>query len=293
MREDRRRATWMGALLGALTAVLALALQDRASDWQGSETEEFHQSYPISANGRIELHNINGSVEIKAWDRNEVKVDAIKRAWNKERLQEATIQVNSTNDSISIRTEYPNHDHNSWNGKRDEPASVEYTLMVPRNARLADINLVNGNLDLEGVNGEVRVSCVNGRLTARKLGGRAELSTVNGKLDASLDQLSSPVNVSSVNAAVLLTLPSDAKADIEASTVSGSISNDFGLHVSNHHWVGHELNGELGGGGPSVHVSNVNGRIEIRHANDNRPLSPGKSRNHDRGDKDDEDDDMI
>lgn len=293
MREDRRRATWMGALLGALTAVLALALQARASDWQGSETEEFHQSYPISANGRIELHNINGSVEIKAWDRNEVKVDAIKRAWNKERLQEATIQVNSTNDSISIRTEYPNHDHNSWNGKRDEPASVEYTLMVPRNARLADINLVNGNLDLEGVNGEVRVSCVNGRLTARKLGGRAELSTVNGKLDASLDQLSSPVNVSSVNAAVLLTLPSDAKADIEASTVSGSISNDFGLRVSNHHWVGHELNGELGGGGPSVHVSNVNGRIEIRHANDNRPLSPGKSRNHDRGDKDDEDDDMI
>ena len=293
MSEDRRRATWMGALLGALTAVLALALQARASDWQGSETEEFHQSYPIAANGRIVLHNINGSVEIKAWDRNEVKVDAIKRAWSKERLQEATIQVNSTGDSISIRTEYPNHDRNSWNGKRDEPASVEYTLMVPRNARLADINLVNGNLDLEGVNGEVRVSCVNGRLTARKLGGRAELSTVNGKLDASLDQLSSPVNVSSVNAAVLLTLPSDAKADIEASTVSGSISNDFGLRVSNHHWVGHELNGELGGGGPSVHVSNVNGRIEIRHANDNRPLNPGKSRVHDRGDKDDEDDDMI
>jgi DUF4097 and DUF4098 domain-containing protein YvlB len=293
MMADRRRATWMGALLGALTAVLALALQARASDWQGSETEEFHQSYPISANGQIELRNINGPVEIKAWDRNEVKVDAIKRAWSKERLQETTIQVDSTSDSISIRTEYPNHDHNSWNGKRDEPASVEYTLMVPRNARLADINLVNGNLDLEGVNGEVRVSCVNGRLTARKLGGRAALSTVNGKLDASLDELSSPVNVSSVNAAVLLTLPSDAKANIEASTVSGSISNDFGLRVSNHHWVGHELNGELGGGGPSVHVSNVNGRIEIRHANDNRPLSPGKSRNHDRGDKDDEDDDMI
>jgi hypothetical protein len=79
MTADRRRATWMGALLGALTAVLALALQARASDWQGSETEEFHQSYPISANGQIELHNINGPVEIKAWDRNEVKVDAIKR----------------------------------------------------------------------------------------------------------------------------------------------------------------------------------------------------------------------
>jgi hypothetical protein len=50
------------------------------------------------------------------------------------------------------------------------------------------------------------------------------------------------------------------------------------------------LNGELGGGGTHVRVSNVNGRIEIRHANDNRPLSPAKSRNGDRDDdKDDED----
>jgi hypothetical protein len=37
-----------------------------------------------------------------------------------------------------------------------------------------------------------------------------------------------------------------------------------------------------------VRVSNVNGRIEIRHANDNRPLSPAKNLN--RNDKDDDDD---
>jgi len=290
MRQLRRRATWTGAVLGALTAFLALALQAHASDWQGPETEEFHQSYPLSSNGRIDLENINGSVEIQAWDRDEVKVDAIKHAYSKERLQEAKIRIDAENNSLSIRTEYPDHDHNFWgNGKHDQPASVEYRLMVPRNARLADIKLVNGNLDLEGVNGEVRVSCVNGRLSARKLGGRAELSTVNGKLEASLDRLASPVDVSSVNASVLLTLPSDAKADVEASTVSGSISNDFGIRVSKHRWVGNDLNGELGGGGTSVHVSNVNGRIEIRHANDNRPLSPAKSLNHDNGDKDDDD----
>jgi DUF4097 and DUF4098 domain-containing protein YvlB len=290
MRQLRRRATWTGAVLGALTAFLAMALQAHASDWQGSETEEFHQTYPLSSTGRIELQNINGSVQITAWDKNEIKVDAIKHADSKERLQEATIKIDAAPDSISIRTEYPDRDHN-WGRHHDNPASVEYTLMVPRNARLADISLVNGNLDVEGVNGEVRVSCVNGRLTARKLGGRAELSTVNGKLEASLERLASPVDVSSVNASVLLTLPSDAKADLQASTVSGSISNDFGIPVSHHRWVGHDMNGELGGGGPSVHVSNVNGRIEIRHANDNRPLSPSKNLNHDNDDKDD--DDMI
>jgi hypothetical protein len=44
-----------------------------------------------------------------------------------------------------------------------------------------------------------------------------------------------------------------------------------------------------------VRLSNVNGTIEIRHAGDNRPLSPAKNlerdRNHD-GD-DDKDDDEI
>lgn len=289
MSQLQRRATLAGAALGALSAFVVISLQAHASDWK-AETEEFHQSYPLSATGSVELENVNGSVQIKAWDRDEVKVDAIKHAGSKERLQEATIKIDASRDSISIRTEYPHHDH-SFSRDGSDPATVEYTLMVPRNARLSEIKLVNGNLDLEGVNGEVRVSCVNGRLSARKLGGRAELSTVNGNLEASLDRLASPVNVSSVNAAVLLTLPSDAKANLEASTVSGSIRNDFGIPVSKHRFVGNDLNGELGGGGPSVRVSNVNGRIEIRHADDHRPLSPGKNLNHDSDDKDD--DDMI
>ena len=279
MTKFSRRATWTGAVLGALTAFLAFTLQARAF----AETEEFHQTYPLSANGRIDLANINGPVQIKAWDRNEVKVDAIKRAGSKHDVDEVQIKIDSGKDSLSIRTEYARHDH-TWT--RNDPGSVDYMLMVPRNSRLDDINLVNGNLEIEGVSGEVRASCVNGRLRARNLSGRTQLSTVNGNLEANLDRLSSPVEVSSVNASVLLTLPSDAKADIEASTVSGSISNDFGIRVANHKWVGHELNGELGGGGTRVRVNNVNGRIEIRHANDNKPLSPAKNLDRDRDDDD-------
>ena len=277
MTKFSRRATWTGAVLGALTAFLAFTLQARAF----AETEEFHQTYPLSANGRIDLANINGPVQIKAWDRNEVQVDAIKRAGSKHDLDEVQIKIDSGKDSLSIRTEYARHDH-TWT--RNDPGSVDYVLMVPRNSRLDDINLVNGDLRIEGVSGEVRASCVNGRLRAKNLSGRTQLSTVNGNLEANLDRLSSPVEVSSVNASVLLTLPSDAKADIEASTVSGSISNDFGIRVANHKWVGHELNGELGGGGTRVQVNNVNGRIEIRHANDNKPLSPAKNMDRDRDD---------
>src|SRR5258708_30954038 len=48
--------------------------------------EEFHQTYPLSANGRVTVENLNGSVRIAVWDRNEVKVDAVKRAYRRERL---------------------------------------------------------------------------------------------------------------------------------------------------------------------------------------------------------------
>jgi DUF4097 and DUF4098 domain-containing protein YvlB len=289
MRQLRRRATWTGAILGALTAFLVLAMQAHASD-EGSETEEFHQTYPFAANGRIELENLNGAVHIFAWDRNEVKVDAVKQAWSKQRLDEAKIKIDASANTISIRTEYPEHNRTFWtDGHHDQPASVEYTLTIPRNARLDSVHLVNGSLDLDGLGGEIKASCVNGKLAAHNLGGRTELSTVNGNLEADLGRLESHVDVSSVNAAVLVTLPSDAKAELEATTVNGAISDDFGLPVTKHRFIGRDLRGELGGGGPHVRVSNVNGRIEIKHAGDNRPLSPSNDLNHDREEKRDDD----
>ena len=66
----------------------------------------------------------------------------------------------------------------------NDSASVEYTLTVPRNARLDEIKLINGGLDVTGVSGEVHASCINGKLTAHGLSGRAKLATINGPLDA-------------------------------------------------------------------------------------------------------------
>jgi len=287
MIHHRRPATWLGATLGTACALLVLALSAHASDHRGALTEEFHQTYTITSDGRIELDNINGSVHISSWDRNEVKVDAVKYADTKERLDEAKIEVDSGKDYLSIRTKYPDH-NNNWNwGSHNNPASVEYTLTVPRSASLDEIKLINGALDLTGITGEVRASCINGRLEAHDLSGRAKLSTINGRLDARFAQLSGQdVELNSVNGSLELTIPSDSNAEVDASTVSGGISNDFGLRVNDHRFVGHDLRGELGKGGSHIHLSDVNGRIEIRHAQDGRAMSPVKDRSH--HDKDDD-----
>jgi DUF4097 and DUF4098 domain-containing protein YvlB len=293
MNRQRRFAAWMGAILGMLFALL-YAAEANAKDY-GKLTEEFHHTYPLGAGGRVELDNINGAVHITAWDKDEVKVDAVKYANTKERMDQAEIEVESGSSYVSIRTRY--HDHeNTWNSDGwNNPASVEYTLTVPRNARLDEIQLINGPLDIHGVAGEVRASCINGRMTVQGLQGRVKLDSVNSRMDVQFDKLSnSPIELSSVNGGIELTLPSDAKAEVEASTVSGSIEDSFGLHVNNHRWVGHDLRGELGSGGPRIQLSNVNGRIEIRHANDGRTLSTVKDLSkRDRDDDRDDDDDEI
>jgi DUF4097 and DUF4098 domain-containing protein YvlB len=242
----------------------------------------------------VELENINGSVHISTWEQNAVKVDAMKYADSKERLDEAHIEVDSGKEYVSIRTKYPDHDHTFNWGSHDNPAGVEYTLTVPRGARLDEIKLINGSLDVTGVKGEVRASCINGLLKAHNLAGRADLSTINGHLDARFDELpGTSVDLKSVNGSLALTIPSDSKAQIEANTVSGGIENDFGLHVNHHRFVGHDLRGELGSGGARIKLENVNGRIDIRHASDGRTLSPVKDLSHHDRDSDEKDDSEI
>jgi DUF4097 and DUF4098 domain-containing protein YvlB len=237
-------------------------------------TEEFHHTYPLAAGGRISLENINGSVHVSSWDRNEVKIDAIKRADDKQDLDEARIEVEADNNSVSIRTKYPEHQNYS---EGRHLASVEYTLTVPKNVRLDKFNLINGSLDVHDISGQVNASCINGKLTATGLSGTIRLATVNGRAEAEISPSGNdPLEISSVNGPVELTLPSDAKARIEATTISGSIDNSFGLHVNRHRFVGRDLQGELGGGGTLIRLNNVNGRIEIHRANDGHTLGPVK-----------------
>lgn len=281
MSRQHQISTCLGGVLGAVCALLVLVLSAQASDHLGAFNEEFHHTYTIAPDGRVELDNINGAVHISAWDQNEVRVDAVKYADSKDRLEDASIEVDSGKDYLSIRTKYRERDLGFNPGSRNNPASVEYTLTVPRTIRLDEIKLINGSLDITGVTGEVRASCINGRLEAQNLAGRADLSTINGRLEGKFDRLSgSSVDLKSVNGSIELTIPSDSKAEIVASTVSGGIENDFGLRVNHHRFVGHDLRGELGNGGPQIKLENVNGRIEIRHASDGRALSPVKDLSH-------------
>jgi DUF4097 and DUF4098 domain-containing protein YvlB len=242
------------------------------------QREEFHQTYPLSATGRVSLENLNGGVQIKVWDSAAVQVDAIKKAYRRERLSEARIEVNSSEDNIRIRTEYPNENQTfrGGEGRYDNPAIVEYVVTVPRRAMLESIELVNGSLDIDGVEGNVKASSINGKVIARGLAGEARLSTVNGPLHATFTRLdeSKSITLSSVNGNLTIVIPSNSNASVRAGTVHGGISNDFGLKIKHGEYVGHSMDGQIGTGGPRIKLGNVNGGIKISHVQDGLPLSP-------------------
>lgn len=267
-------------IFALIAAASALTIADAArvvsaEDGIGAEEfrEEFHQTYKLSSEGRVALRNISGGARVAVWDRDEVKVDAIKHARSRERLAEATIDVEATGDSVSVRTRYPT-DELRWDSRdsRDNPASVEYALTVPRRARVDSVELINGALNVEGVEGLLKATCVNGQLTARGVAGEARLSTINGALSAEFVRLEEgkTITLGSVNGTLDLVLPSDASATLKAETFHGTITNDLGLPVRRGEYVGASLEGQLGAGGAHVKLSSVNGVIRVRRASDGR-----------------------
>ena len=68
-------------------------------------TEEFHRTVPLSSNGRISLENINGNVTVTGWERNEVQIDAVKKARDQQKLDEARIEVDASSDSVRDQDE--------------------------------------------------------------------------------------------------------------------------------------------------------------------------------------------
>ncbi|HLL76136.1 MAG TPA: DUF4097 family beta strand repeat-containing protein [Pyrinomonadaceae bacterium] len=255
-------------LLGAATAA-------RAQDGdEGQLTKEFSATYPLAPDGRVRLKNINGRARVTAWERPEIRIEAVKRAHTQRRLDEVNIDVQATADSVQIKTVYPTSTLNFERGSRDNPAAVDYVLTVPRQARLESIELVNGPLELEGLAGEIRAALVNGQLTARNLAGDARLTTVNGRLEAEFDRLAAgTVALSSVNGEVSVRLPAEADATLRANTVHGSISNNLGLPVRRGRYVGQSLAGQLGAGSGRVKLDNVNGSIQIDRAPGGSPAT--------------------
>ena len=245
---------------------------------QDLERERFEQSYPISSNGRVNVSNVNGSIVVEAWERNEVKLEAVKIADTKEALADVQLKIDSRADSFSVEADYDTwrRDRGEKGWKGHSKLEVQFKLMVPRTAVLDEIETVNGSIKVSNFVNLTKVSAVNGDVTATNLRGTANLSTVNGSVVADFDRLESgsKISLNTVNGNATLILPSDANATLKADSLNGDIKNDFGLPVRKGQFVGRDMYGRVGTGDVQVKLESVNGPLTIQRKNDGKSVNP-------------------
>lgn len=227
------------------SVVLAIAL----SSFLSLAGEKIDKTLATDKDGRVSIDVMTGKVQIKTWDKNEVKVTG-------ELDDEAEgYQFESQNGRVVFKVHMPHKRWGKWNF-----TGSELTFWIPANNDLrfegvnvdvnaADIvggsriNTVNGNIKASNLTKRVTLSTVNGEIESEDLTGRIQLSTVNGKIndtnsagELSIEAVngdirtvsqSNEVAISNVNGDMELFL--SVVKDLEISTVNGDLELDLDI----------------------------------------------------------------
>ena len=113
----------------------------------------------------------------------------------------------------------------------------------------------SGELDLRTSGGTIHLQNVEGKVSARTSGGNIDASMRGANLGSTL-------RTSGGN--IVIAVPSDFKATIDAHTSGGRVSCDLPLSSSDRDSDRNDLRGNINGGGPTMIASSSGGNIRIR-----------------------------
>jgi DUF4097 and DUF4098 domain-containing protein YvlB len=193
-------------------SVGALCADDKVED-------KFTRTEPLDRAGKVSVLNVSGTIQVRTWDKAEVKIDAVKISEAsttekaKENLGLVNIEVVKEGNALRVETKYP--DGKIFRGRLN--VHVNYVLSIPDRATLRvknvsgdiDVAAIGGALDIDEVSGTVKITDAAGTVEAKTVSGGITLSGGNGEVG--LKAVSGRIQASGV------------KGSIDAETVSGSI----------------------------------------------------------------------
>jgi hypothetical protein len=189
--------------------------------------EIVEQKYDVDAGASLSVANIDGSIRIYAADGPQISIQAIKKAYTPERLQKIAVDVKATRNSIAITTSFPPRK----NVLSDRSGTVDYIIVVPQTTRITQLELVNGELLVEGLRGGSAIAhLVNGWLGGHNCFGDLDLKVETGRLDLAYDWWENQkfsVKASSARGNVRASLPGDAALSLSATALEGRVANGF------------------------------------------------------------------
>ena len=241
--------------LGMACAATLSASQDLERAWYGR--------YPLPVGGSVGVENVQGEISVEGWDRAEVEVTAAKIGTGEgDHLEDVRVVTEVGFESLNFRTVYPSH--------VDKPVRVNYRLRVPRQVRLATLRTLEGNIAVHNLEGSVDARTLSGNIVQMGVTGRVVARTITGSILVSLRALpagTAPLLLDTVNGNVDLLLPPRPNADLELSTVAGTIQGNYAFQVSS-------IPGDstrrtrLGLGGVTISLRTVRGSIRVAEQDD-------------------------
>jgi hypothetical protein len=162
------------------------ALQEQADE--PMKTKMFSKSFSIGRNDKINLLNVYGSITIKTWNKNEIKVDADIKAYAntddaaQKLLDNVDIRAAKEGDQVTFKTNIGERSGNwgrgSLNGRKwRREVKVYLTVYMPRENAL-NVSQEHGHILLDDYNGPTSIKVQYGSI----VGG--DLNNINNYISA-------------------------------------------------------------------------------------------------------------
>ena len=190
--------------------------------------EIIEQNYPITPTAKFSLRNDDGSVRIYGADISEMKLQAIKKAYTRERLGRIAVGISVKPEEIKIDTSFP--PKQKW-GLGDRSGTVDYVIVLPWRCDIEQVRLANGEMLVDGMRGAyVHARLGRGRFFGHNCFTDLHTAVEHGALDVAYEwwenrRFALGAKIQQGNARVVI--PSDAQFRIHAQCADGNVFSDF------------------------------------------------------------------
>ncbi|HEY4583570.1 MAG TPA: DUF4097 family beta strand repeat-containing protein [Lysobacter sp.] len=213
---------------------LALATFAALATAQAFAATPINQSRALDPRGRVEIENVKGSIEVRAWDRAEVKIEGM--------LGDGVekLEIEGGGRELRVAVRYPQGRGLRILGGRREAEPTVLKLTVPRRADL-DIAAVSADVLAWGVSpSQLSVDNVSGRTTIAGAADNVDVDSVSGDVEVTVNRAN--VDIESVSGSIRLSGRLGRQVSVES--VSGDVSVNV-LDTAVERFDGNTVSGDL------------------------------------------------
>lgn len=232
-----------------------------------AEKEEIRRKYTLKPDSSVHIRGINGGVKIETSETNTAEVLIVRSAKKRDDLQYNKINIEHSDDNLTIRVENDRKSIFSSIGSKPE-GHQRVVLKLPRKIEL-ELNGANGKIAIGEILGQLRMNGINGEIKATRIGGETEIHGLNGGLDASFAPLTgNGIELGGINGNIDLRFEGEVNADLNAWGVNGQINADLPnvQHKDNEEAGRGRMKARIGTGGTQIRVNGINGNVSLSKA---------------------------